>query len=135
MKIKTLICPERRRTIRPPFAWIDRHFLFKGFMTRLTPQENLLYFFLVLVSDRDGLSWYSYDKICHVLKLNLDEFIQARDALIHKQLIAFEGYLFQVLALPKTLPPPEHATRFGHRQPGVPQPIAEIFARIAAEHK
>jgi len=60
----------------------------------------LLYLFLVLVSDRHGLSYYSYDKICTLLRLCLDEYVLARDGLIAKDLLAFDGYLFQVLSLP-----------------------------------
>lgn len=102
MHPKTLIMPERQRMLAPPFAWVDRRFLLNGFLTALTPQENLLYFFLVLAADRDGLSFYNYDKICQLLKLDVDDYIQARNGLINKKLIAFDGRQFQVLALPKT---------------------------------
>jgi len=36
-----------------------------------------------------------------LLELNLDEFIEARNGLIEKSLIAFDGLLFQVLSLPE----------------------------------
>lgn len=98
---KTMILPERKRILAPPFAWIDRRFLFNGFLAVLSPHENLLYFFLVLAADRDGLSFYSYDKICQVLTLTVDDYIQARNGLIDKGLIAFDGRQFQVLALPQ----------------------------------
>ncbi len=98
---KTLVAPDQRRVLCPPFAWIDRGFLFDKFLAALSPQENLLYFFLVLAADRDGLSFYSYDKICQLLKLSLDDYIQARDGLITKNLIAFDGRHFQLLLLPK----------------------------------
>jgi hypothetical protein len=97
---KTMIMPERKRVLTPPFAWIDRRFLFNGFFAALSSHENLLYFFLVLAADRDGLSFYSYDKICQVLTLTVDDYIQARNGLIDKGLIAFDGRQFQVLALP-----------------------------------
>ena len=101
MFAKTVIIPERRRSLVPPFAWVDRRFLFDGYLSRLSPKENLLYFFLVLVADRHGLSFYSYDRICQLLKLTVDDYIQARDGLIEKQLSAFDGRQFQVLALPR----------------------------------
>jgi hypothetical protein len=66
MRPKSLIMPERQRMLAPPFAWVDRRFLLNGFLDTLTPQENLLYFFLVLAADRDGLSFYNYDKICQL---------------------------------------------------------------------
>ena len=40
-----------------------------------------------------GLSYYSYDKICTLLAMDVDEYIGARNALIEKDLIAFDGFL------------------------------------------
>jgi hypothetical protein len=106
---KTPLCPQRVRKITGSFAFIEHRFLRDGFLEGLTHQELLLYLFLVLVADRSGLSYYSYDKICTLLRLPLDEYLLARDALIAKDLIAFDGYLFQVLSLPQSgaLPPPQ----------------------------
>jgi hypothetical protein len=101
MFTKSIIVSERRRKLAPPFAWVERRFLFDGFLCCLSPKENLLYFFLVLAADRDGLSFYSYDRICQQLKFTLDDYIEVRDSLIGKGLIAFDGRQFQVLALPK----------------------------------
>ena len=56
--------------------------------------------FLVLVADRYGLSYYSFAKICVLLQLSLDDYLMARNALIKKDLIAFDGHLFPVLSLP-----------------------------------
>jgi len=56
--------------------------------------------FLVIVADRKGLSYYSYDKICTLLRISVDEYIFARNSLIEKDLIAFDGRMFQVLSLP-----------------------------------
>jgi hypothetical protein len=100
MVAKSLIAPEKKRILAPPFAWIDRQFFFSGFMTELGAAENLLYFFLVLIADKDGLSWYGYDKICATLHITLDEYITARETLIRRNLIAFRDGLFQVLVLP-----------------------------------
>ena len=71
-----------------------------GFLSSLNKNELLLYLFLVIASDRHGLSFYAYDAICTYLRLSLDEYIQARDSLIDKDLIDFDGTLFQVLDLP-----------------------------------
>jgi len=133
MIAKTMIMPERQRQLTPPFAWIDRRFLFDGFLGALSSQENLLYFFLVLVSDRNGVSFYSYDKICTLLKLDADAYIQARDGLIGQQLIAFDGQRFQVLALPKSCSAwrrPAH-TEVASRHSGA-RALSEIFARLAS---
>jgi hypothetical protein len=61
----------------------------------------LLYFFLVLAADRYGLSFYGYDKICSLLRITLEDYLEARNQLMEKDLIAFNGQLFQVLSLPQ----------------------------------
>lgn len=90
----------RIRRIDGGFSFIPHRFLTDGFLSALCPKELLLYFFLVLASDRNGLSFYSYDAICSLLELSLDDYIEARNELIKKDLIAFDGTLFQVLDLP-----------------------------------
>jgi hypothetical protein len=102
MMEKSPLGPERVRTITGSFAFIEHRFLRDGFWASLGQHELLLYVFFVLVGDRNGLSYYSYDKICTLLQFSLDDYIVARNALIHKDLIAFDGHLFQVLSLPPT---------------------------------
>ena len=99
---------DRVRKITGSFAFIEHRFLRNGFFSALTHHELLLYVLLVLVADRNGLSYYSYDKICILLRITLDDYIIARDGLIEKDLIAFNGHLFQVLSLPKQ-PPQDRA--------------------------
>lgn len=91
---------ERVRSIKGSFTFIEHRFLRHGFWASLSHHELLLYFFLIMVGDRQGLSFYSYDKICSLLTLDLDSYILARDLLIQKDLLAFDGTFFQVLALP-----------------------------------
>jgi len=91
----------RVRNVRQcTFGWIDHNLLHDGFLSRLSPESVLLYFFLCLVADRNGCSYYDYEKICSYLKLQLDQYITARDQLIGESLIAFEHGVFQVLNLP-----------------------------------
>jgi hypothetical protein len=97
---KKPICPDRLRRISGSFAFIEHRFLRDGFWVSLAHQELLLYVFLVLVADRNGLSYYSFDKICELLRISVDEYIVARNRLIQKELIAFDGHLYQVLSLP-----------------------------------
>jgi hypothetical protein len=104
MITKTPLDQDRVRKIAGSFAFVEHRFLSSGFFSVLTHHELLLYVFLVLVADRNGLSYYSYDKICILLKITLDDYIIARDGLIEKDLIAFNGHLFQVLSLPKQPP-------------------------------
>ncbi len=92
---------DRIRKIDGSFAWIGHRFLRGGFFTSLCQNDFRLYFFLVLVADRQGLSYYHYDKICSLLCFTLDDYIVVRDQLIEKDLIAFDGTFFQVLSLPR----------------------------------
>ena len=98
---RKVLVSDRIRKIDGSFSWIGHRFLRSGFFTSLTHHELLLYFFLVLVADRQGLYYYHYDKICSLLCLSLDDYIVVRDRLIEKDLIAFDGTFFQVLSLPR----------------------------------
>jgi hypothetical protein len=95
-----ILCPDRIRKINGSFAFIEHRFLRDGFWASLDHHELLLYLFLVIVGDRNGMSFYSYDKICIVLMVTVDEYVLARDSLMEKDLIAFDGKFFQVLSLP-----------------------------------
>ena len=97
---KKIINPDRIRGIKGGFSFIPHRFVTDGFLSSLNPKQLLLYLFLVLVSDRYGLSYYAYDSICSFLQLTLEDYIQARDDLLKQDLIAFDGTLFQVLQLP-----------------------------------
>ena len=97
---KKVLNPDRIRCISGGFSFIPHRFLCDGFLASLQQKEILLYLFLVLASDRHGLSFYSYDSICTLLQMELDQYISARNGLIEKDLIAFDGTVFQVLELP-----------------------------------
>ena len=101
---KKVLNPTRVRKINGGFSFIPHRFVLDGFLAALRQKELLLYLFLVLVSDRNGLSFYSYDTICTLLELSLDEYIASRNSLMDKDLIAFDGTLFQVLSLPQKRP-------------------------------
>ena len=98
---KKILNNGRIRTITGGFSFIPHKFLTDGYVSALTQYELLLYFFLVLASDRNGLSYYSYDSICSKLGLTLEQYIEARDGLIKNDLICFDGTVFQVLELPE----------------------------------
>jgi hypothetical protein len=100
---KEPILTERIRKISGSFSWIDHRILSSGFLQAMTTHEIVLYFFLILVGDKNGMSFYHYDKICTLLKIDLEQYIKARNQLIHKSLIAFEQNRYQVLELPSQL--------------------------------
>ena len=95
------ILPDRVRSIGgQSFAFLPHRFLREGFLCSLSPDEQRLYLFLVMAADRNGLSFYHYDRICAILEMVIDDYVDARDGLLAKDLIAFDGTRFQVLSLP-----------------------------------
>jgi len=96
---KRILDGKRIRRIDGGFAFIPHRFLSDGFLAALSPSQQQLYFLLVLAADRHGLSFYSYEAICSLLQLSVDQYIEARNELIKKELIAFDGTVFQVLEL------------------------------------
>ncbi len=120
---KKILNPVRVRQINGGFSFIPHRFLIDGFLTSLDQKELLLYLFLILASDRFGLSFYSYDSICTLLEISLDEYIASRNSLMDKDLITFDGTLFQVLPLPKKRP--DRQKRQGQ------SPIETLIQRIA----
>ena len=98
---KKPIDPERIRRIPPEgFSWIDRRFVGEGFVQSLPAEAILLYFFLVTVSDAEGLSFYADPTISAILKLNAQELSQSRARLISAELILYRYPIYQVSSLP-----------------------------------
>ena len=89
---RSILEPKRVRKISSTFAFIEHRLIRDGFFESLNHHELILYLFLILVGNRFGVSWYAYDKICGILRITLDEYIDARNSLIDKDLIAFNGH-------------------------------------------
>jgi hypothetical protein len=101
--------PDRRRSIRGSFSWIDHRFLREGFDQGLTRSEKLLYFVLVAVSNQDGVSFYSDARLAELLDIRFPhELDGARKELVARDLIAYEGGIYQVLDLPISFPRKAH---------------------------
>jgi integrase len=97
--------PDRRRSIRGSFSWIDHRFLREGFDEGLTRLEKLLYFVLVAVSNQDGVSFYSDARLADLLDIRFPhELDGARRELLARDLIAYERGIYQVLDLPACSP-------------------------------
>lgn len=80
MRNPSPICLKRMRNIRTcTFGWIDHNFLHRGFFARLSHEELLLYFFLVTVADKNGVSFYDYERICLLLQLPAEDYVYARE--------------------------------------------------------
>ena len=93
--------PDRRRSIRGSFSWIDHRFLREGFDQGLTRLEKLLYFVLVAVSNKDGVSFYSDARLAELLDIRFAHELEvARNELVARDLIAYVDGIYQVLDLP-----------------------------------
>jgi len=123
---------DRVRKIDGSFAWIGHRFLRQGFWNSLSHNELLLYLFLVMVGDRQGISYYSFDRICSMTGLITDDYILARNELIDKDLIAFDGCLFRVLSLPQNVQQTNAPAlpKREMKQHG-PAPLSQLFKNIA----
>jgi hypothetical protein len=96
------IDPDRIRSIPPEgFSWVDRRFVREGFVKPLQRDAVLLYLFLIAVSDALGISFYADATLGKLLKLTMEELIQARSQLIDQELILYRYPLYQVLPLPE----------------------------------
>ena len=99
--------PDRVRSIRGSFSWLDHRLIREGHLDKLTREEFSLYAFLVLVGDRKGVSFYGLEKICRDLdEMDWGDFHRARKRLIECGLIAFQPFrthdpngFYQVLPL------------------------------------
>ena len=122
--------PDRLRTIEKPFAWLPFRLLNDGFFANLSDRAKLLYFFLCLVADRQGASFYGDTKIQTYFQLDPMEIDLARNELIQKEMIAYDGRLYQVLSLPsaeqRTKPTPERRT-------SEPERLGDILKRLARD--
>ena len=97
--------PDRCRSIRGPFSWIDHRFLREEFDQGLTRLEKLLYFILVAVSNQDGVSFYSDARLAELLDIRFPHELEAaRNELVARDLIAYKGGIYQVLDLPADSP-------------------------------
>ena len=127
MFTKKIINSKRVRHIKGGFSFIPHRFLTDGFLAALSQRELLLYLFLVLASDRHGLSYYAYDTICSLLRFTGDDYIEARNSLLQKDLIAFDGTLFQVLDLP---PKPFTVVNQKENQEAIAHLISRSFKEV-----
>jgi hypothetical protein len=99
--------PDRIRSIHGSFSWIDHRFFRQGFDLGLTRLEKLLYLVLIAVSNRDGVSFYSDERLAELIEIrHPHELTGARSELVARDLIAFEQGIYQVLdLLPRPLQP------------------------------
>jgi len=88
-----------RRLPKCDWSWVDRRFL-RQFATKLSGDAVFLYFTLVAVSDKNGLSYYNDNSLALMIRTSLLSLSKAREELIRLDLIAYQAPLVQVLSLP-----------------------------------
>lgn len=145
---KQLLEPDRRRKIPKSFSWIDQRFVRQGIISTINDPARALYLFLLTVADAEGLSYYSQERICTIMRWSKSTFTDARFALIEAGLVAYRYPLYQVLDLERpsrfsqTPPKPEsHTTRQSspivqqeNQRKNSTQSIAEILQKITQTH-
>ena len=121
---------DRLRTIERPFGWIPFRVLASGLLGELSPPAKLLFFFLCLVADRDGVSFYGPRRIIDLLGLEPSQLVDAQGELRHADVLAYDGQVYQLLSLPPWLgqtPGGEPKTKRSVLQP-------ESFSRRGPQH-
>lgn len=135
------IIAERVRRVDGGFSFVPHRFLHGGFFASLSRDELLLYFFLVLAGDRNGVSFYGHDVILALLDLQNDAYLVARNGLLEKDLLAFDGRRFQILSLPAapchvTAPPLKTKEDFEDHDPAtIRQLLHRQFGKTEREDK
>lgn len=135
-KAQPLVADRIRNIRHCTFGWVDHDFLHRGFLGRLSQEELLLYYFLITVADRNGVSFYDYARICQFLNMNVDEYVAARNRLCERSLLAYHEGVFQVLALPEKpgLVSSRHVGIDNGRANGDFQAIKDVFIKLSTEH-
>lgn len=123
---------DRLRRIERPFGWIPFRILSSGLLESLSPHAKLLYFFLCLVADPRGISYYGESKLLRMLKLPAEELRLARTELCRQDLLAFDGRIYQLLSLPLSTSGKNYQQRRTRGSPDqVPPQLKEILKRLS----
>lgn len=143
MNSQPLLRPDRLRTVEKPFAWLPFRLIKDGFFENMTDRAKLLYTFLCLAADRQGVSFYGDTKIRSHFQLDSDALQSARKELISKDLVAYDGKRYQVLSLPTPKRPElprQHPPRHRPHPPpppkrnSQPEALADILQRLAQKY-
>lgn len=90
---------DRIRRIAGGFGWVDHRVVRDHYVERCSHGALALYLFLVVVSDGEGISWWSERSLSKRLGMEVDRLRQARAELEAADLVAFEAPVWQVLQL------------------------------------
>ena len=101
--IKQPVDPQRVRTMPAQFGAVDRRLVYQKHIRRMSVEQIALYVFLQCVSDAQGLSFYSDERVCEELHFSLNGLWTARDALIDGGFLLYRRPIYQLLNLPSPL--------------------------------
>jgi hypothetical protein len=99
MATKRILCADRLRRVPKQFSWVDQRLVRDKHICGLSNESRALYLFLVIVSDAEGLSYYSDAAVERYLSLHPVITAQSRAQLCAAGLIAYRHPLYQVLSL------------------------------------
>lgn len=99
MITKRVLRPERLRKVPEGFSWVDHRLVRMEYIRRCDVRALGLYLLLVTVSDAQGISYYSDEKVARLLGLGRAEVLEARGQLVAAELVAYERPVYQVLSL------------------------------------
>ena len=95
--------PERLRTMPAQFGAVDRRLVYQKHIRRMSAEQIALYLFLQCVSDAEGLSFYSDERVCEELHFSLNGLWKAREALVDAGFLLYRRPIYQLLNLPSPL--------------------------------
>lgn len=72
------------------YSIVDHELLHGKYLHHLSHESMVLYLFLVVVGNRDGMSFYSDKTITEILRMESDLLSNARNQLISKNLIEYK---------------------------------------------
>jgi hypothetical protein len=101
--IKKPVDPERVRTMPTQFGAVDRQLVYQRHIRSMSSEQIVLYLFLQCVSDPEGLSFYSDERICEELHFSLNGLWKARKGLVQRGFLLYDRPIYQLLNLPQPL--------------------------------
>ena len=98
---KQPVDPERIRTMPVQFGAVDRQLVYGKHIRRMSTEAVALYVFLECVSDAEGLSFYSDERICEYLHFSLNGLWKARGGMVQGGFLLYSQPIYQLLNLPE----------------------------------
>jgi hypothetical protein len=100
-RIKRPVDPTRVRSLPRQFGPLDRRLVYGKHICGMSTEAIALYAFLECVSDAQGLSFYSDERICEYLNWSLNGLWDARDRLLRGGFLLYRRPVYQLLGLPE----------------------------------